>query len=161
MWQDAVVSSRWDWNTLKKEIVQHGLRNSLLLAPMPTASTSQILGMCKRVVRPRVTFETGNNECFEPYTSNIYTRRVLAGEFTIVNKSLLEDLMGLGLWTADVRNRIIADGGSVQNVDEIPQDLKEIYKTVWEVKQRSLIDMAADRGTFIDQVTVSYSINLL
>lgn len=126
----------WDWEALRQSVITHGMRNSLLLAPMPTASTSQILG---------------NNECFEPYTSNIYTRRVLAGEFTIVNKQLLMDLMKLGLWTNEIRNKIIADNGSVQNVDEIPDDLKDIYKTVWEIKQRALIDMAADRGAFIDQ----------
>jgi ribonucleotide reductase alpha subunit len=103
---------------------------------MPTASTSQILG---------------NNECFEPYTSNIYNRRVLAGEFTVLNKYLIKDLMKLGLWTDDVKNQIIADGGSVQNVAVIPKHLREIYRTVWELKQRDLIDMAADRGAFIDQ----------
>eukprot|EP00026_Physarum_polycephalum_P002324 Phypoly_transcript_02330.p1 GENE.Phypoly_transcript_02330~~Phypoly_transcript_02330.p1 ORF type:complete len:815 (+),score=129.17 Phypoly_transcript_02330:68-2512(+) len=137
MW-GVTPSSRlgWDWESLRNSVVTHGLRNSLLCAPMPTASTSQILG---------------NNECFEPYTSNIYTRRVLAGEFTIVNKQLLTDLMQLGLWTPEIRNRIIADNGSIQNVDEIPDDLKDIYKTVWEIKQRALIDMAADRGAFIDQ----------
>jgi len=135
MW-NATPSPRWDWNTLRAEVMTYGTRNSLLIAPMPTASTSQILG---------------NNECFEPYTSNIYTRRVLAGEFTIVNKMLLTDLMNLGLWTPFIKNRIIADGGSIQNVPEIPQAMKEIYKTVWEIKQRSLIDMAADRGAFIDQ----------
>lgn len=126
----------WDWEGLRQSVITSGIRNSLLMAPMPTASTSQILG---------------NNECFEPYTSNIYTRRVLAGEFTIVNKQLLMDLMQLGLWTAEIRNKIIADNGSVQNVDEIPDEIKDIYKTVWEIKQRALIDMAADRGAFIDQ----------
>lgn len=135
MW-GVTPSSRWDWATLKQEIVTHGLRNSLLVAPMPTASTSQILG---------------NNECFEPYTTNIYTRRVLAGEFTVLNQHLLKDLMALGLWTEDIKNQIIAQGGSVQEVAEIPSDLKELYKTVWEIKQRTLIDMAADRGAFIDQ----------
>lgn len=129
-------SDRWNWQNLKKEIMVTGLRNSLLIAPMPTASTSQILG---------------NNECFEPYTSNIYTRRVLAGEFTIINKFLLRDLMELKLWNEDVKNKIIADGGSVQNVSELPKELKELYKTVWEIKQKCLIDMAADRGAFIDQ----------
>jgi ribonucleoside-diphosphate reductase alpha subunit len=129
-------SNRWDWASLKAEIVKHGIRNSLLVAPMPTASTSQILG---------------NNECFEPYTTNIYTRRVLAGEFCVLNQHLLKDLMKLGLWTEDIKNQIIAQGGSVQAVPEIPDDLKELYKTVWEIKQRTLIDMAADRGAFIDQ----------
>jgi ribonucleoside-diphosphate reductase alpha chain len=135
-------SNRWDWTTLKKEIMTYGLRNSLLVAPMPTASTSQILG---------------NNECFEPYTSNIYTRRVLAGEFTVLNKYLIKDLMKLGLWNDDIKNRIIADGGSVQNIKELPQEMRDLYKTVWEIKQRDLIDMAADRGAFIDQ---SQSLNV-
>lgn len=132
----------WDWDTLKSNVIKHGVRNSLMVAPMPTASTSQILG---------------NNECFEPYTSNIYSRRVLAGEFTIVNKHLLTDLLKRGLWTAEVRNQIIADRGSVQNVKIIPDDLKALYKTVWEIKQRCIIDMAADRGAFIDQ---SQSLNI-
>jgi ribonucleoside-diphosphate reductase alpha chain len=135
MW-GVTPSSRWNWNQLKDEIKATGLRNSLLVAPMPTASTSQILG---------------NNECFEPYTSNMYARRVLAGEFTVINKYLLRDLMELGLWNDDIKNKIVAEGGSIQNISEIPQDLKELYKTVWEIKQRSLIDMAADRGAFIDQ----------
>jgi ribonucleoside-diphosphate reductase alpha chain len=135
MWGVA-PSDRWDWAALKEEIKKYGVRNSLFVAPMPTASTSQILG---------------NNECFEPYTSNIYTRRVLAGEFTIVNKQLLEDLMKLGLWTPDIKNKLIAHNGSVQYIPEIPQDLKDLYKTVWEISQRTLIDMAADRGAFIDQ----------
>jgi len=114
----------------------HGLRNSLLLAPMPTASTAQILG---------------NNECFEPYTSNLYSRRVLAGEFAVVNQHLLRDLMERGLWTESIRNQIIAHNGSVQRIPEIPDDLKLLYRTCWELKMRSLIDMAADRGAFIDQ----------
>ncbi|MGV3524960.1 MAG: ribonucleoside-diphosphate reductase subunit alpha [Candidatus Sericytochromatia bacterium] len=135
-------STRWDWPQLKEDIQQHGLRNSLLVAPMPTASTSQILG---------------NNECFEPYTSNIYTRRVLSGEFIVVNKHLLRDLVDLGLWNDRLKNKIIAANGSVQNIEEIPDHIKEIYKTVWEIKQRSLIDMAADRGAFICQ---SQSLNL-
>jgi ribonucleoside-diphosphate reductase alpha chain len=135
-------SDRWDWESLRKEVMQYGVRNSLLVAPMPTASTSQILG---------------NNECFEPYTSNIYTRRVLSGEFIIVNKHLLKDLVQLGLWESDMKNRIIAARGSVQGIDEIPADIKELYKTVWEIKQRTLIDMAADRGAFICQ---SQSLNL-
>jgi ribonucleotide reductase alpha subunit len=132
----------WDWAGLRAKVLENGVRNSLLLAPMPTASTSQILG---------------NNECFEPYTSNIYTRRVLAGEFTVVNKHLLSDLIERGLWTDSVRNQIIADRGSVQNVHCIPDDVKELYKTVWEIKQRAIIDMAADRGAFIDQ---SQSLNI-
>ncbi|MEO6355525.1 MAG: ribonucleoside-diphosphate reductase subunit alpha, partial [Ferruginibacter sp.] len=115
-------SDRWDWETLRKEVVEHGVRNSLLVAPMPTASTSQILG---------------NNECFEPYTSNIYSRRVLSGEFIIVNKHLLKDLVSLGLWNNDMKNRIIAANGSIQKINEIPADLKELYKTVWEIKQRN------------------------
>ncbi len=135
-------SDRHDWNSLRKEVMEHGVRNSLLVAPMPTASTSQILG---------------NNECFEPYTSNIYTRRVLSGEFIIVNKHLLKDLVNLGLWNNDMKNKIITANGSVQNIKEIPEDIKELYKTVWEIKQRNLIDMAADRGAYICQ---SQSLNL-
>lgn len=135
-------SERWDWETLRSEVKEYGARNSLLIAPMPTASTSQILG---------------NNECFEPYTSNIYTRRVLSGEFIIVNKHLLKDLVNLGLWNNSMKNRIISDNGSIQKIDEIPADIKELYKTVWEIKQRSLIDMAADRGAYICQ---SQSLNL-
>ncbi|PIQ25505.1 ribonucleoside-diphosphate reductase subunit alpha [bacterium (Candidatus Blackallbacteria) CG17_big_fil_post_rev_8_21_14_2_50_48_46] len=135
-------SSRWNWTELKDKIREHGLRNSLLLAPMPTASTSQILG---------------NNECFEPYTSNIYSRRVLSGEFIVVNKHLLRDLVDLGIWNEGLKNKIIASNGSIQNIPEIPEHIKEIYKTVWEIKQRSLIDMAADRGAFICQ---SQSLNL-
>ena len=135
-------SDRWDWESLRKEVVEHGVRNSLLVAPMPTASTSQILG---------------NNECFEPYTSNIYSRRVLSGEFIIVNKHLLKDLVSLRLWNNDMKNRIIVANGSIQKITEIPADIKELYKTVWEIKQRNLIDMAADRGAFICQ---SQSLNL-
>lgn len=141
MWK-VQPSTRWDWGTLRNEVMEHGVRNSLLLAPMPTASTSQILG---------------NNECFEPYTSNIYSRRVLSGEFIIVNKHLLKDLVSLGLWNNDMKNRIIAANGSIQKINEIPADIKELYKTVWEIKQRNLIDMAADRGAFICQ---SQSLNL-
>ena len=141
MW-GVTPSSRWEWDVLREEVKKYGVRNSLLLAPMPTASTSQILG---------------NNECFEPYTSNIYTRRVLSGEFPIVNKHLLKDLVKLGLWDDSMKSKIIAANGSVQGIEEIPQELKEIYKTVWEVKQRNLIDMAADRGAFICQ---SQSLNL-
>jgi ribonucleoside-diphosphate reductase alpha chain len=141
MW-GVTPSTRWDWKALKAEIVEHGIRNSLLVAPMPTASTSQILG---------------NNECFEPYTSNIYTRRVLSGEFVIVNKHLLKDLVELGLWDGDMKNRIIAANGSIQNIAEIPAPIKELYKTVWEIKQRTIIDMAADRGAYVCQ---SQSLNL-
>ncbi|GAA4458212.1 ribonucleoside-diphosphate reductase subunit alpha [Rurimicrobium arvi] len=135
-------SGRHDWESLRKEVMQYGVRNSLLVAPMPTASTSQILG---------------NNECFEPYTSNIYTRRVLSGEFIIVNKHLLKDLVQLGLWSNTMKNKIIAANGSIQHIDEIPSSLKELYKTVWEIRQRTIIDMAADRGAFICQ---SQSLNL-
>ncbi len=141
MW-NVTPSPRWEWDVLKEEVKKYGVRNSLLLAPMPTASTSQILG---------------NNECFEPYTSNIYTRRVLSGEFVVVNKHLLKDLVKLGIWSSVLKNKIIASNGSVQDIAEIPQDLKDIYKTVWEIKQRSLIDMAADRGAYICQ---SQSLNL-
>ena len=128
-------SSRWNWNELRANISSHGVRNSLLVAPMPTASTSQILG---------------NNECFEPYTSNIYVRRVLSGEFTVVNQHLLNDLTTLGLWDSSVKNEMVAANGSVLELD-IPDNLKDIYKTVWEIKQRILVDMAADRGAYIDQ----------
>lgn len=141
MW-NVKPSDRWEWDILREEIMKYGVRNSLLLAPMPTASTSQILG---------------NNECFEPYTSNIYTRRVLSGEFVVVNKHLLRDLVKLGIWNDTLKNKIIAANGSVQNIPEIPQNIKELYKTVWEIKQRTIIDMAADRGAFIDQ---SQSLNL-
>jgi ribonucleotide reductase alpha subunit len=141
MW-NTEPTLRWDWYTLKAEVLKHGVRNSLLLAPMPTASTSQILG---------------NNECFEPYTSNIYVRRVLSGEFVIVNKHLLKDLVALNLWNDEMKNNIIQHNGSVQQIDNIPADIKEIYKTVWEIKQRAIIDMAADRGAYICQ---SQSLNL-
>jgi ribonucleoside-diphosphate reductase alpha chain len=133
---------RWDWYRLKDEVVKFGVRNSLLVAPMPTASTSQILG---------------NNECFEPYTSNIYVRRVLSGEFVVVNKHLLKDLVELNLWNDEMKTNIIFHNGSIQAIDEIPQHLKDIYKTVWEIKQRTIIDMAADRGAYICQ---SQSLNL-
>lgn len=132
----------WDWDSLKERIKNHGLRNSLLVAPMPTASTSQILGY---------------NECFEPYTSNIYSRRVLAGEFQIVNPYMLKDLVDLGLWSDSMKNHIISDNGSIQNLPNIPQEIKDIYKTVWEISQKSIIDMAADRGAYIDQ---SQSMNI-
>jgi len=135
-------SDRWDWETLREEVVQNGARNSLLLAPMPTASTSQILG---------------NNECFEPYTSNIYTRRTLSGEYVVVNKHLLKDLIGLGLWDEEMKEILIAANGSIQNIEGIPADLKALYKTTWEISQRVIIDMAADRGAFICQ---SQSMNL-
>jgi ribonucleoside-diphosphate reductase alpha chain len=141
MWGET-PSNRWNWDTLRQEVKQYGVRNSLLVAPMPTASTSQILG---------------NNECFEPYTSNIYTRRVLSGEYIIVNKHLLKDLIQLGLWNNTMKTKIIASNGSIQNIPEIPADVKELYKTVWEIKQRNIIDMAADRGAFICQ---SQSLNL-
>ncbi|HEY8657937.1 MAG TPA: ribonucleoside-diphosphate reductase subunit alpha, partial [Hanamia sp.] len=141
MW-GVTPTERWDWVSLKEEVKQFGIRNSLLVAPMPTASTSQIFG---------------NNECFEPYTSNIYTRRVLSGEFIIVNKHLLKDLINLGLWNNIMKNKIIAANGSIQNIEEIPADIKELYKTVWEIKQRTIIDMAADRGAYICQ---SQSLNL-
>lgn len=141
MWK-VTPSDRWDWATLRAKIAQHGVRNSLMMAPMPTASTAQILG---------------NNESTEPFTSNMYNRRVLAGEFTIVNKYLLKDLVERGLWTTEVRNQIIADKGSVQNVSAIPKEMKDLYKTVWEIKQKVVIDMASDRGAFICQ---SQSLNI-
>lgn len=141
MW-NVKPTDRWEWDVLREEILKHGVYNSLLLAPMPTASTSQILG---------------NNECFEPYTSNIYTRRVLSGEFIVVNKHLLRDLVKLNLWNSEIKNKIVAANGSVQEIAEIPEQIKEVYKTVWEIKQRAVIDMAADRGAFIDQ---SQSLNL-
>lgn len=139
---DVTPSSRWEWDVLKEEIQEHGMRNSLLLAPMPTASTAQILG---------------NNECFEPYTSNIYTRRVLSGEFIVVNKHLLRDLVKLGLWDDDMKNRLIAANGSVQDINEIPDNIKVLYRTAWEISQRSILDMAADRGAYICQ---SQSLNI-
>ncbi|WJS95334.1 ribonucleoside-diphosphate reductase subunit alpha [Flavobacterium johnsoniae] len=144
MWgmKDEELSGRWDWASLRKEVMEHGVRNSLLVAPMPTASTSQILG---------------NNEAFEPYTSNIYTRRVLSGEFIVVNKHLLEDLVKLGLWNEDLKQEIMRHNGSVQNIDKIPQDLKDLYKTVWEMSMKDIIDMSRQRGYFIDQ---SQSLNL-
>ena len=135
-------TDRWEWDVLRDEIKEHGIRNSLLLAPMPTASTAQILG---------------NNECFEPYTSNIYTRRVLSGEFIVVNKHLLRDLVKLGLWNDDLKNKVIAANGSIQHIDEIPDNLKSLYKTAWEMSQKAIIDMSADRGAFICQ---SQSLNL-
>lgn len=144
MWgmKDEELSGRWDWASLRKEVMEHGVRNSLLVAPMPTASTSQILG---------------NNEAFEPYTSNIYTRRVLSGEFIVVNKHLLHDLVDRGLWNETLKQEIMRHNGSVQNIDVIPQDLKELYKTVWEMSMKDIIDMSRQRGYFIDQ---SQSLNL-
>ncbi|MES2386911.1 MAG: ribonucleoside-diphosphate reductase subunit alpha [Bacteroidota bacterium] len=142
MWGVEPDSGRWDWAALKKKVKEVGVRNSLLVAPMPTASTSQILG---------------NNECFEPYTSNIYTRRVLSGEFVVVNKHLLRDLVALGLWNESMKNKLISANGSVQNIAEIPGSLKDLYKTVWEISQRTIIDMAADRGAYICQ---SQSLNI-
>lgn len=142
MWGVTPSSGRWDWDNLKKEVKQNGVRNSLLLAPMPTASTSQILG---------------NNECFEPYTSNIYSRRTLSGEFIIANKHLMKDLIEAGIWNDTMRQKLIAGNGSVQNIPEIPQNLKDIYKTVWEISQKAIIDMSADRGAFICQ---SQSLNI-
>lgn len=139
---DADLSGRWDWASLRKEVMANGVRNSLLMAPMPTASTSQILG---------------NNEAFEPYTSNIYTRRVLSGEFIVVNKHLLEDLVNLGLWNEDLKQEIMRANGSVQNIDIIPQEIKDLYKTVWEMSMKDIIDMSRQRGYFIDQ---SQSLNL-
>ena len=136
MWGVTPKSQRWDWDTLKEKVKKYGLRNSLLVAPMPTASTSQILG---------------NNECFEPYTSNIYSRRTLSGEFIVVNKHLMKDLIDLGLWNDSMKNRLIAANGSVQNVPNIPQNIKDLYKTVWEISQKVIIDMAADRGAYICQ----------
>lgn len=140
--KDEELSGNWDWDKLRSQVLKHGVRNSLLVAPMPTASTSQILG---------------NNECFEPYTSNIYTRRVLSGEFIVVNKHLLEDLVELGLWNDELKNEIMRANGSVQGVDEIPKDIKELYKTVWEMSMKDIIDMSRQRGYFIDQ---SQSLNL-
>ncbi len=142
MWGIKPSSSMWNWEELKADIKKHGIRNSLLIAPMPTASTSQMLA---------------NNECIEPYTTNIYTRRVLSGEFTIVNKHLMNDLIDLGLWNSRLKDKIILNNGSIQNIEEIPDKIKPLYKTVWEISQKTLIDMAMDRGAFIDQ---SQSLNL-
>lgn len=141
MW-NVTPSPRWEWDVLKEEVKQYGVRNSLLLAPMPTASTAQILG---------------NNECFEPYTSNVYTRRVLSGEFIVVNKHLLKDLVKAGIWTKEMRQKLMSTNGSVQNIPEVPANLKELYKTAWEISQKSIIEMAADRGAFICQ---SQSLNI-
>merc|ERR1719510_56225 len=141
LWASTPKSGRWDWAGLKAKVLQHGLRNSLLVAPMPTASTAQILG---------------NNESIEPYTQNLYVRRVLSGEFVQVNRHLVQDLIQRGLWTEDLRMQLIAHNGSVQHL-QVPNDLKELYKTVWEIKQRVVLDMAADRGAYIDQ---SQSLNI-
>ncbi|NEQ48715.1 MAG: ribonucleoside-diphosphate reductase subunit alpha [Leptolyngbya sp. SIO3F4] len=141
LWNIA-PTDRWEWDVLREEIAEHGVRNSLLVAPMPTASTSQILG---------------NNECFEPYTSNVYTRRTLSGEFIVVNKHLLKDLIKLGLWNEDMKNKLIAHNGSVQMLEPIPDNLKALYKTAWEISQKSIIEMAADRGAYICQ---SQSMNI-
>lgn len=142
MWGVKPESNRWDWESLRKSVVKYGVRNSLLLAPMPTASTSQILG---------------NNECFEPFTSNIYVRRVLSGEFVVVNKYLLKDLVKLNLWNEDMKNKLVQANGSIQPIPGIPQNIKDLYKTSWEIKQRSLLDMSADRGAYICQ---SQSLNI-
>jgi ribonucleoside-diphosphate reductase alpha chain len=142
MWGVTPSSGRYDWEALRQQVMEHGVRNSLLLAPMPTASTSQILG---------------NNECFEPYTSNIYTRRVLSGEFVVVNKHLLKDLVKLNMWNDSMKNMLIAANGSVQHIPGIPQNIRDLYKTVWEIKQKTIIDMAADRGAYICQ---SQSLNI-
>lgn len=142
MWGVTPKSGRWNWSELKEKVKKYGMRNSLLVAPMPTASTSQILG---------------NNECFEPYTSNLYTRRTLSGEFIMVNKHLMKDLINLGLWNDNMRNRLISTNGSVLNVPGIPQNIKDLYKTVWEISQKVIIDMSADRGAYICQ---SQSMNI-
>lgn len=142
MWGVEPNSGRWDWYDLKQKVRKHGIRNSLLVAPMPTASTSQILG---------------NNECFEPFTSNLYVRRVLSGEFIVANKYMMQDLIKLGLWNESMMNKIKANNGSIQNIPEIPENIKELYRTVWEISQKSIIDMAAERGAYICQ---SQSMNI-
>ena len=142
LWGVTEHSGRWDWENLKREVKKHGLRNSLLVSPMPTASTSQIMG---------------NNECFEPYTSNLYVRRVLSGEFIVVNKHLLADLVRLGIWNEEMKNEIMAAKGSIQAIDGIPEDVKKLYRTVWEIPQRAIVDMAADRAPYICQ---SQSLNI-
>ena len=142
MWGVTPSSGRWDWEHLRTEVKTHGVRNSLLVSPMPTASTSQILG---------------NNECFEPYTANLYTRRVLSGEFIVVNKHLLKDLIELGLWNDQLKNELIAANGSIQHIERIPTHIKTLYRTVWEIPQKAIIDMAADRGAYICQ---SQSLNI-
>jgi len=143
MWEgETKCSGRYDWDAMRTRIQTKGLRNSLLMAPMPTASTAQILG---------------NNECFEPYTTNIYLRRTLAGEFVVVNRHLVDDLKRVGLWSKEMKDLMVKAGGSIQNIVDIPEDIKKLYKTVWEISQKAIIDMAADRGRFIDQ---SQSMNL-
>ena len=142
LWDMNEHSGRWDWDSLKQEIIEHGMRNSLLLAPMPTASTSQILG---------------NNECFEAFTSNLYVRRTLSGEFIVPNRHLIKDLIKLGLWSLEMKDEILRHKGSIQNIEAIPENIKELYKTTWEIKQKHVIDMAADRGAYIDQ---SQSMNI-
>lgn len=142
LWNFTPKGNRYDWETLRKDVMQHGVRNSLLLSPMPTASTSQILG---------------NNESFEPYTSNVYTRRVLAGEFICVNPHLVEDMIKANLWTSEVKNALIGHNGSIQNIKGIPDRLKKIYKTSWELSQKRMIDLSVARGPFICQ---SQSLNL-
>ncbi len=144
MWglKDKDLSGRWDWTSLRKEVVKFGVKNSLLLAPMPTASTAQILG---------------NNEAFEPFTTNLYSRRTLGGEFVVINKHLVNELMSVGLWGDDIKDKLIMENGSVQNIPEVPTEIKEIYKTVWEMSQKRLLNMAANRSVFIDQ---SQSLNL-
>ena len=138
----AKPSGMWDWEQLRKNILKYGVRNSLLIAPMPTASTSQILG---------------NNECFEPRTSNIYVRRVLSGDFYIINKRLIKDLINLNLWNDEMKDKLIAEGGSIQRITEIPTNIRNLYKTVWDIRQKDIIDMAADRAPYIDQ---SQSMNI-
>lgn len=142
MWNVTPKSNRYDWNSLKQQIVEHGIRNSLFVAPMPTASTAQILGNC---------------ESFEPFTANLYTRRVLAGEFVCLNKHLLKDLISLNLWDDDMRQLLLAHNGSVQNIDAIPTEIKNLYKTVWEISQKTLVDLAIARAPYIDQ---SQSLNI-
>jgi len=144
MWgkKDKDLSGRWDWKSLRKEVVNYGVRNSLLVAPMPTASTAQILG---------------NNEAFEPFTTNLYSRRTLSGEFIMINKHLVNDLLKLGLWSDTIKNKLVMENGSVQNIPEIPTEMKEVYKTVWEMSQKRVLQMAANRSIFIDQ---SQSLNL-
>jgi ribonucleoside-diphosphate reductase alpha chain len=138
MWgkKDKDLSGRWDWKSLRKEVVNYGVRNSLLVAPMPTASTAQILG---------------NNEAFEPFTTNLYSRRTLSGEFIMINKHLVNDLLKIGLWSDTIKNKLIMENGSVQNIPEIPTEMKEVYKTVWEMSQKRVLQMAANRSIFIDQ----------
>ena len=141
LWNETPTSGRYDWESLRTNVKQYGVRNSLLLALMPTASTSQILG---------------NNECFEPITSNIYNRRTLAGEFMVVNEYLVQELINLEIWNDDIKNSIIAHHGSVQHIESIPQEVKDRYKIVWEIPMRHLIDMAADRGKYVCPVSYTH-----